>query len=197
MGGIRGLYRYMQRTAIQGSPDMLTAIGNQWMPGASRPEADVHPFRKYFDELRIGETYTTARRTVTEADIVNFAGVSGDFFYAHMDELAARESEVFQGRVVHGYFVLSAAAGLFVDPRPGPVLANYGLENLRFTKPVRPGDTIQARLTVKQKIPREAREGERPSGVVRWHVDVTNQDDELVATYDILTLVARRPEPEA
>jgi len=114
-----------------------------------------------------------------------------------MDELAARESDVFQGRVAHGYFVLSAAAGLFVDPRPGPVLANYGLENLRFTKPVRPGDTIQARLTVKQKIPREAREGERPSGVVRWHVDVTNQDDELVATYDILTLVARRPEPEA
>ncbi len=197
MGGIRGLHRYMQRTALQGSPDMLTAIGNQWMPGASRPEADVHPFRKYFEELRIGETYTTARRTVTEADIVNFAGISGDFFYAHMDDLAARESDLFQGRVAHGYFVLSAAAGLFVDPRPGPVLANYGLENLRFTKPVRPGDTIQARLTVKQKIPREAREGERPSGVVRWHVDVTNQDDELVATYDILTLVARRPEPEA
>lgn len=107
-----------------------------------------------------------------------------------MDEIAARASEVFQGRVAHGYFVLSAAAGLFVDPRPGPVLANYGLEALRFTKPVRPGDTIQAKLTVKQKIPRE---GERPSGVVRWHVDVTNQNDELVATYDILTLVAYRP----
>lgn len=190
MGGIRGLYRYMQRTALQGSPDMLTALGHQWMPGAARPEADVHPFRKYFDELRVGETYTTARRTVTEADLVNFAGISGDFFYAHMDEIAARASEVFQGRVAHGYFVLSAAAGLFVDPRPGPVLANYGLEALRFTKPVRPGDTIQAKLTVKQKIPRE---GERPSGVVRWHVDVTNQNDELVATYDILTLVACRP----
>lgn len=190
MGGIRGLYRYMQRTALQGSPDILTALGHQWMPGAARPEADVHPFRKYFDELRIGETYTTARRTVTEADLVNFAGISGDFFYAHMDEIAARASEVFQGRVAHGYFVLSAAAGLFVDPRPGPVLANYGLEALRFTKPVRPGDTIQAKLTVKQKIPRE---GERPSGVVRWHVDVTNQNDELVATYDILTLVACRP----
>ncbi len=192
MGGIRGLHHYMQRTAIQGSPTTLTVVGGEWMPGAARPEADVHPFRKYFDELTVGETLTTARRTVTEADIVNFAGVSGDYFYAHMDDLAARESEIFEGRVAHGYFVLSAAAGLFVDPRQGPVLANYGLENLRFTKPVRPGDTIQAKLTVKKKTSKEPREGERPSGVVEWHVDVTNQDDELVATYDILTLVARR-----
>ncbi|RMF62245.1 MAG: aldehyde dehydrogenase family protein, partial [Bacteroidetes bacterium] len=151
MGGIRGLHHYMQRTAIQGSPTTLTVVGGEWMPGAARPEADVHPFRKYFDELTVGETLTTARRTVTEADIVNFAGVSGDYFYAHMDDLAARESEIFEGRVAHGYFVLSAAAGLFVDPRQGPVLANYGLENLRFTKPVRPGDTIQAKLTVKKK----------------------------------------------
>ncbi len=194
MGGVRGIHHYMQRTALQGSPTTLSVVGNEWMTGAARPEAAVHPFRKRFDDLRIGETLTTARRTVTEADIVNFAGVSGDYFYAHMDELAARESAIFEGRVAHGYFVLSAAAGLFVDPRPGPVLANYGLENLRFTKPVKPGDTIQAKLTVKKKIWKEKREDETPNGVVEWHVDVTNQDDELVATYDILTLVERREE---
>ncbi len=192
MGGIRGVHHFMQRTAIQGSPTTLSVIANEWLPGADRPEADRHPFGKPFEDLVIGETLTTARRTVTEADIVNFAGVSGDFFYAHMDDIAARESDIFEGRVAHGYFVLSAAAGLFVDPRQGPVLANYGLENLRFTKPVRPGDTIRAQLTVKKKTAKEPREDERPSGVVEWHVDVTNQDDELVATYDILTLVALR-----
>jgi len=191
MGGVRAVHHYMQRTAIQGSPTTLSVVGNEWMTGAARPEATLHPFRKRFGDLVIGETYTTARRTVTEADIVNFAGVSGDYFYAHMDELAARESAIFEGRVAHGYFVLSAAAGLFVDPRPGPVLANYGLENLRFTKPVKPGDTIQAKLTVKKKIWKEKREDETPNGVVEWHVDVTDQTDELVATYDILTLVER------
>lgn len=190
LGGLRGLLRYMQRTALQGAPTMLTAICKEWMPGAAQPTSEVHPFRKYFEDLTIGETLTTARRTVTEADVVNFAGISGDFFYAHMDELAACESPIFQGRVAHGYFVLSAAAGLFVDPRPGPVLANYGLENLRFTKPVRPGDTIQAKLTVKKKIPRE---GDPPSGIVVWHVDILNQHQEVVASYDILTLVALRP----
>ena len=192
MGGIRGVKHYMQRTAIQGSPTTLSRIGNQWLTGAARPEAHVHPFRTDFDDLEIGETLTTHRRTVTEADIVNFAGISGDFFYAHMDDLAARESEIFEGRVAHGYFVLSAAAGLFVHPAPGPVLANYGLENLRFTKPVKPGETIRARLTVKKKTAKELRDGEEPQGVVEWHVDVTNQDDELVATYTILTLVRRR-----
>ncbi len=192
MGGIRAVKHYMQRTAIQGSPTMLSHIGNEWLTGAARPEADTHPFRKMFDDLKIGETLTTHRRTVTEADIVNFAGISGDFFYAHMDDLAAQESAIFQGRVAHGYFVLSAAAGLFVHPAPGPVLANYGLENLRFTQPVKPGDTLQAKLTVKKKIWKEKREDEEAQGVVEWHVDVTNQEDELVATYDILTLVRRR-----
>jgi oxepin-CoA hydrolase/3-oxo-5,6-dehydrosuberyl-CoA semialdehyde dehydrogenase len=196
MGGMRAVMHYMQRTAIQGSPTTLSVISGEWMTGADRPESAVHPFRKMFDHLAIGETLTTHRRTVTDADIVNFAGISGDFFYAHMDELAARESEIFQGRVAHGYFVLSAAAGLFVHPAPGPVLANYGLENLRFTRPVKPGDTIQARLTVKKKIAKEPREDEEPNGVVEWHVDVTNQDDELVATYDILTLVRRRLDGE-
>ena len=150
-------------------------------------------FRKYFGELRIGETFITHRRTVTEADVVNFAGISGDFFYAHMDDIAAKSS-LFEKRVAHGYFVLSAAAGLFVDPAPGPVLANYGLEGLRFVKPVYIGDTIRARLTCKQKTAKEDREGQVPQGVVHWDVEVTNQDAEPVAVYTILTLVARKVE---
>jgi oxepin-CoA hydrolase/3-oxo-5,6-dehydrosuberyl-CoA semialdehyde dehydrogenase len=191
MGGIRGVLHYMQRTALQGSPTTLSAIVHEYMPGARRKTDRIHPFRKYFDELEVGDALTTGRRTVTEADIVNFAGVSGDFFYAHMDEIAARDS-IFEKRVAHGYFVLSAAAGLFVDPAPGPVLANYGLDTLRFVKPVYPGDTIQATLTVKRKTAKEPREGQVPQGVVAWDVEVKNQADELVAVYTILTLVARR-----
>lgn len=186
MGGIRGVLHYMQRTAIQGSPTTLSHIGNQWMRGADRPEANRHPFRKYFEELEIGETLTTHRRTVTEADVVNFAGISGDFFYAHMDDIAARTS-LFEKRVAHGYFVIAAAAGLFVDPAPGPVLANYGLDNLRFVKPVFIGDTIQVKLTCKQKTVKET-----PEGVVAWDVEVTNQNAEPVALYTILTLVKRK-----
>ena len=156
--------------------------------GRHRARDRIHPFRKYFEELEIGETLITHRRTVTESDVVNFAGISGDFFYAHMDDIAARES-LFEKRVAHGYFVLSAAAGLFVDPAPGPVLANYGLEGLRFVKPVYIGDTIQARLTCKQKTAKEDREGQIPQGVVHWDVEVTNQHGEPVAVYTILTLV--------
>ena len=193
MGGVRAVHHYMQRTALQGSPSVLSAIGNEWFVGADRPESDVHPFRKTFNELEIGDTLTTHRRTITDADVVNFAGVSGDFFYAHMDEIAAAES-LFERRVAHGYFVLSAAAGLFVYPNKGPVLANYGLDNLRFTEPVYPGDTIQAKLTCKRKTEKEKREDEDLQGVVEWHVDVTNQEDVLVATYSILTLVARTEE---
>ena len=191
MGGIRGVLHYMQRTALQGSPTTLTRVLNEYVPGAAQTTDRVHPFRKYFDELEIGETLVTHRRTVTEADIVNFAGISGDFFYAHMDDVAAKES-LFERRVAHGYFVLSAAAGLFVDPAPGPVLANYGLENLRFVKPVYIGDTIRARLTCKQKTVKEDREGQIPQGVVAWDVEVRNQSDEPVAVYTILTLVRRR-----
>jgi oxepin-CoA hydrolase/3-oxo-5,6-dehydrosuberyl-CoA semialdehyde dehydrogenase len=190
MGGVRGVLHYMQRTAIQGSPSTVAAVTREWMPGAEQFHDRVHPFRKSFDELRVGETLVTHRRTVTEADIVNFAGISGDFFYAHMDDIAARDS-FFERRVAHGYFVLSAAAGLFVDPAPGPVLANYGLDNLRFVKPVYVGDTIQARLTCKQKTAKEDREGQVPQGVVAWDVEVTNQDAEPVAVYTILTLVRR------
>ena len=191
MGGVRGVLHYMQRTALQGSPTTLSRVVNEYIAGAAQKIDRVHPFRKYFDELEIGETLVTHRRTITEADIVNFAGISGDFFYAHMDDIAAKES-LFERRVAHGYFVLSAAAGLFVDPAPGPVLANYGLENLRFVKPVYVGDTIHARLTCKQKTVKEDREGQVPQGVVAWDVEVRNQTDEPVAVYTILTLVKRR-----
>src|SRR5688500_75933 len=190
MGGVRGVLHYMQRTAIQGSPTMLTRVMNEWMPGAERPTDRIHPFREHFEELRIGETLVTHRRTVTEAEVVNFAGISGDFFYAHMDDIAAKES-LFERRVAHGYFVLSAAAGLFVDPAPGPVLANYGLESLRFVKPVYIGDTIQAKLTCKQKTAKETPPDGIPQGVVAWDVEVTNQTNETVAVYTILTLVRR------
>jgi oxepin-CoA hydrolase / 3-oxo-5,6-dehydrosuberyl-CoA semialdehyde dehydrogenase len=190
LGGIRSVLHYMQRTAVQGSPTTLSRICGEWMKGAAVHVDRVHPFRKTFDELRIGETLVTHRRTVTEADVVQFAGLSGDYFYAHTDDIAARES-LFERRVAHGYFVLSAAAGLFVDPAPGPVLANYGLEGLRFVKPVYPGDTIRARLTCKQKAAKDPVEGQPAQGVVAWDVEVTNQDEEPVAVYTILTLVRR------
>jgi oxepin-CoA hydrolase/3-oxo-5,6-dehydrosuberyl-CoA semialdehyde dehydrogenase len=192
MGGMRGVLHFMQRTAVQASPATLTAVGREWVGGGPELTDGVHPFRKHFEELRLGETWRTHGRTVTEADVVNFAGISGDFFYAHMDDPAAKAS-LFERRVAHGYFVLSAAAGLFVDPAPGPVLANYGLDTLRFVKPVYPGDTIHARLTCKQKTAKETVDGQVPQGVVAWDVEVTNQDSEPVAVYTILTLVQRKP----
>jgi oxepin-CoA hydrolase/3-oxo-5,6-dehydrosuberyl-CoA semialdehyde dehydrogenase len=191
MGGARGVLHYMQRCALQAHPTTLSHITGVWTKGAATPTDVVHPFRKHFDELKVGDTLFTHRRTVTEADVVNFAGISGDNFYAHMDDLAARRS-IFERRVAHGYFVLSAAAGLFVDPGEGPVLANYGLESLRFVKPVYPGDTIRVRLTVKQKTAKETPKDGVPQGVVAWDVEVTNQHDEPVAVYTILTLVRRK-----
>ena len=152
----------------------------------------MHPFRKHFEDLKIGERLVTHRRTVTEADIVNFGCISGDHFYAHFDELAAQDS-FFGKRVAHGYFIISAAAGMFVEPAPGPVLANYGLENLRFVEPVGIGDTIQVFLTVKRKVRKDRRpEDKEATGVVIWDVEVRNQNDELVALYDVLTLVVQR-----
>ncbi len=195
LGGSRAIKHYMQRTAIQGSPDMLTAITRQFTTGSTPRMDAIHPFRKSFDELQIGDTLITHRRTVTEADIVNFGCISGDHFYAHFDELAARDS-LFGKRVAHGYFIISAAAGMFVDPAPGPVLANYGLENLRFVEPVGIGDTIQVRLTAKEKIWKAKRPDEdRATGVVVWDVEVKNQDAVSVAIYDILTLVERADDP--
>src|SRR5580765_6204398 len=171
---------------------MLMAVTGEYVRGAALNEGDVHPFRKHFEDLQIGESLLTHRRTVSEADIVNFGGVSGDFFYMHFDEIAAKETQ-FGQRIAHGYFVLSAAAGLFVSPAPGPVLANYGLDTLRFVKPVAIGDTIQARLTAKRKIDRNRKDAQgKGQGVVAWDVEVSNQADELVASYDILTLVAKR-----
>jgi len=193
MGGSRGVLHFMQRCALQGHPTTLSRITGIWMKGAATATDPVHPFRKHFEELNVGDTLFTHRRTVTEADVVNFAGLSGDHFYAHVDDLAAKRS-IFERRVAHGYFVVSAAAGLFVDPGEGPVLANYGLESLRFVKPVYPGDTIRVRLTVKQKIAKETPPGGVPQGVVAWDVEVTNQNEEPVAVYTILTLVRRRGE---
>ncbi len=192
LGGIRAVKHYLQRTAVQGSPTMLMAVAGEYVRGAALHEGEVHPFRKHFEELAIGDSLLTHRRTVSEADIVAFGGISGDFFYMHFDAIAAKES-AFGQRIAHGYFVLSAAAGLFVSPAPGPVLANYGLDTLRFVKPVAIGDTIRARMTCKRKIDRNKKDAQgKGQGVVAWDVEVTNQADELVASYDILTLVAKR-----
>ncbi len=197
LGGVRAVKHYLQRAALQGSPTMLTAVTGEYMRGAALRESDVHPFRKHFEDLVVGDSLLTHRRTVSEADIVAFGGLSGDYFYMHFDEIAAKES-AFGKRIAHGYFVLSAAAGLFVSPAPGPVLANYGLDTLRFVKPVGIGDTIRARLTCKRKIDRQKKDANGVGqGVVAWDVAVTNQNDELVASYDILTLVEKRTTPEA
>lgn len=192
LGGARAVKHYLQRAAVQGSPAMLAAVTGEYVRGAPVRESDIHPFRHYFEDLQIGDSLLTHRRTVSEADVVAFGGLSGDFFYMHFDEIAAKES-VFGKRIAHGYFVLSAAAGLFVSPAPGPVLANYGLDTLRFVKPVGIGDTIRARLTCKRKIDRQKKDAKGVGqGVVAWDVEVTNQDQELVASYDILTLVSKK-----
>jgi oxepin-CoA hydrolase/3-oxo-5,6-dehydrosuberyl-CoA semialdehyde dehydrogenase len=192
LGGLRAVKHYLQRSAVQGSPAMLAAITGEHVRGAPLIETEVHPFRRHFEDLRIGESLLTHRRTVGEADIVAFGGISGDYFYMHFDEVAAAASP-FGKRIAHGYFVLSAAAGLFVSPAPGPVLANYGLDTLRFVKPVGIGDTIQARLTCKRKTDRQRKGPDGVGqGVVAWDVEVTNQQGEVVASYDILTLVAKK-----
>ncbi|GAA1848008.1 phenylacetic acid degradation bifunctional protein PaaZ [Myceligenerans crystallogenes] len=199
LGGMRAVHHYMQRTAIQGSPRMLTELTGVWHTGAPVRSADgtsgsgpagvvVHPFRKSLAELRIGDQVVGGPREVTLQDIEHFAEFTGDTFYAHMDEAAAAANPFFPGRVAHGYLLVSFAAGLFVDPAPGPVLANYGLEHLRFLTPVSPGDAITVTLTAKQIIPRETDD----HGEVHWDARLTNQNDEVVATYDVLTLVAKR-----
>ncbi|HVZ78101.1 MAG TPA: MaoC/PaaZ C-terminal domain-containing protein, partial [Gemmatimonadaceae bacterium] len=191
MGGVRGVLHYMQRTALQGSPSVVTQVTREWTAGAEQKRDTVHPFRKYFDELEVGDTLITGSRTITLEDVERFAALSGDVFYAHMDAEAAQMHGVFTGRVAHGYFIVSAAAGLFVDPAPGPVMANYGLENLRFVKPVYPGDAIHVRLTCKRKTAKDTPPDGVPQGVVEWDVEVRNQADEPVALYSILTLVRR------
>jgi len=192
LGGARAVLHNMQRVALQGSPTTLRNIVQQHIKGAETREADKHPFQKYFEELEIGEALTTEKRTVTEKDVEEFAELSGDHFYAHTEPEAAARS-LFGKIVAHGYFVLSATAGLFVHPDEGPVMLNYGLENLRFLAPVAPGDTIQAKLILKRKNIRQQKKDDKfPFGVVYWDVEVTNQDAELVAEYTILTLVKRK-----
>ena len=187
LGGIRSVKHYMQRSAVQGAPTLLSAVAGRWMPGAEVRNDGVHPFRKSLAELKIGDQLVTAKRTVTLEDIEHFAHFTGDTFYAHMDEAAAKANPFFDGRVAHGYLIVSFAAGLFVDPAPGPVLANYGVDNLRFLTPVNPGDTLQVQLTCKEINPRDNAE----HGEVRWDSQVTNQNGAVVAQYDVLTMVAK------
>lgn len=192
MGGKRGVLHYMQRTAIQGSPSSITHITGVYQQNATRREAEPHLFRQYFEDLTIGDTVTTHKHTVTEADIANFANVSGDNFYAHVDATSL-EGTIFERRVAHGYFVLSKAAGMFVDPRKGPVLLNYGIDECRFTKPVYPGMTIGVRLTVKEKIAQEKRDAnDIAKGIVKFLVDVYDETGETVALATILTMVKMR-----
>ncbi len=192
MGGKRGVLHYMQRTAIQGSPTTITRITNIYQQGGKQHETDIHPFKKHFEDLEIGETLVTAKHTVTEADITNFANVSGDNFYAHMDATSL-EGTIFTGRVAHGYFILSKAAGLFVDAKKGPVLLNYGIDEARFTKPVYPGMTIGVKLTVKEKTAQEKRTpDEIAKGIVKWLVEVYDETNETVAIATILTMVKKR-----
>lgn len=188
LGGIRGVLHFMQRTAIQASPDMMTAITDRWTAGARRTLTDVHPFRKHLEELQIGDTIVGGPRVVSLDDIEHFAEFTGDTFYAHTDPAAAAENPLFGGIVAHGYLVVSLAAGLFVEPNPGPVLANFGVDGLRFLTPVKAGDALTVTLTAKQLTPRLSAD----YGEVRWDAVVTNQNEEPVATYDVLTLVAKK-----
>jgi len=187
LGGIRSVKHYMQRTAVQAAPWLLSEVTGRWMPGAKARHDGIHPFRKSLAELEIGDQLVTASRTVTLADIEHFAEFTGDTFYAHMDEEAAKANPFFEGRVAHGYLIVSFAAGLFVDPAPGPVLANYGVDSLRFLTPVNPGDSLQVTLTCKQINPRETED----YGEVRWDCTVVNQNAQVVAQYDVLTMVAK------
>ena len=191
MGGLRGVFHYMQRTALQGHPTLLGQICQNYLPGGQRLESPQHPFRSFFEELEVGQTLTTHKRTITETDIVQFSNVSWDHFYAHTDETSL-EGTLFESRVAHGYFVLAAAAGLFVDPGKGPVLANYGLDEMRFIKPVYVGDTLHVKLTVKEKSDQVTPPEETPRGVVKWQVDVLDEEQTSVALGTILTLVAKK-----
>ncbi|GAC1629665.1 MAG: phenylacetic acid degradation bifunctional protein PaaZ [Nevskia sp.] len=187
MGGVRGVMHYLQRTALQGSPATITAITGQWTAGAPRFEGR-HPFRKHLEDLQPGDSVVAGTKLITLEDIEHFAHFTGDTFYAHMDEAAAAANPFFGGRVAHGYYILSVAAGLFVQPDPGPVLANYGLDNLRFVTPAKPGDALTVTLTCKGKNPRISEN----YGEVRWDTVVTNQHGKIVAQYDVLTMVEKK-----
>jgi oxepin-CoA hydrolase/3-oxo-5,6-dehydrosuberyl-CoA semialdehyde dehydrogenase len=191
MGGMRGIKHYMQRCAVQGTPTTLTAVTGIYQPGAKVQETDKHPFRYYFEDIRPGMSILTHKRTITDSDIQNFANLTWDVFYAHTD-ITSLDGTIFEKRAAHGYFLLAAAAGLFVSPAKGPVGANYGLEDCRFLRPIYHDDTIQVRLTCKERIERESKGKEHPSGVVKWYVEIFDQDMELVAFATILTLVLKK-----
>jgi oxepin-CoA hydrolase/3-oxo-5,6-dehydrosuberyl-CoA semialdehyde dehydrogenase len=193
MGGIRGVLHYMQRSAVQGSPDTITGVSGHWVRGSRLLDPGRHPFRIPFNELRLGDTLKSGEREVTVADIEQFAALSGDNFYAHMRETEAKRNPLFGGRVAHGYFLISAAAGLFVDPDYGPVLGNYGLDELRFVKPVKPGDRIKVRLTCARKSLR----ADKGWGEVAWNTEITNQNEETVAAYYVLTMVSIHAVPDS
>jgi oxepin-CoA hydrolase/3-oxo-5,6-dehydrosuberyl-CoA semialdehyde dehydrogenase len=193
MGGIRGVLHYMQRTAVQGSPDSITATAGRWVRGGRQRNPAEHPFRIPFNELQLGDTLRSVDREVTVADIERFAALSGDTFYAHMDEKEAARNPLFGGRVAHGYFLISAAAGLFVEPHYGPVLGNYGLDDLRFVRPVKPGDRIKVRLTCAHKSLR----ADKGWGEVGWDTEITNQNGETVASYTVMTMVSIYAVPDA
>ena len=192
MGGVRGVFHYLQRTAIQGSPTTVGTILNQYQYGGQMLEKVIHPFQQYFEDLEIGETLITSKHTVTDADVVQFANVSGDHFYAHVD-VTSLEGTLFTGRVAHGYYLLSKAAGLFVDGRKGPVLLNYGIESCKFLKPVYMGTTIGVRFTCKEKIEQEKKTAEEVAkGIVKWQVDVYDDQNDTVALATILTMIKKR-----
>ncbi|HLZ96856.1 MAG TPA: phenylacetic acid degradation bifunctional protein PaaZ, partial [Steroidobacteraceae bacterium] len=192
LGGIRGVLHYMQRTAVQGSPQHLTVAGGRWVRGSRLRDPGMHPFRIPFNQLELGDTLKSAEREVTVDDIERFAELAGDNFYAHMDDAQAARNPLFGGRVAHGYFLISAAAGLFVDPDYGPVLGNYGLNTLRFIKPVKPHDRIKVRLTCAEKSLR----AEKGWGEVAWDAEITNQHEETVAAYTVLTMVSVHAVPD-
>jgi oxepin-CoA hydrolase/3-oxo-5,6-dehydrosuberyl-CoA semialdehyde dehydrogenase len=187
MGGLRGIAHHMQRTAVQASPKVLGAVTGRWVRGSARQDDGVHPFRKSLAELKIGDSLTAGPRMVTSEDVAHFAEFTGDTFYAHTDAEAAAANPFFDGIVAHGYLVVSLAAGLFVDPDPGPVLANYGIDDLRFLTPVYPGDELTVTLTCKAITPR----GDAAHGEVRWDAEITKQDGSIAAQYDVLTMVSR------
>jgi oxepin-CoA hydrolase/3-oxo-5,6-dehydrosuberyl-CoA semialdehyde dehydrogenase len=193
MGGIRGVLHYMQRAALQGSPDTITAVSGRWVRGSRLRNPGRHPFRIPFNDLELGDTLKSTEREVTIADIERFAALSGDTFYAHMSEIEAARNPLFGGRVAHGYFLISAAAGLFVDPDYGPVLGNYGIDELRFVKPVKPGDKIKVRLTCARKSLR----ADKGWGEVAWDTEITNQNQETVASYQVLTMVSIYAVPDS
>lgn len=193
MGGVRGVKHYMQRVAIQGSPTTITAITKSFQPNAKGIQSNVHPFRKYYEELQVGDQVITAKRKITSEDIDAFAGLSGDHFYAHKKDTDFTGT-MFEQQVAHGYFILSAAAGLFVDGSElGPVLLNYGIDELRFTKPVYPGAELTVRFTCKEKIPQDPKdENDIPKGIVKWLVEMLDETGEHVGIATILTMVKRK-----